>query len=81
MEVFYPRCAGLDVHALSVTACMRLATGPDVTYQHRTVPTTTRGLLELADWLAGGAVYARRDGGHGGVLEAGLAHPSKGRSR
>lgn len=52
MEVLYPRCAGLDVHARSVTACVRLASGPDVTYQHRTVATTTRGLLELADWLA-----------------------------
>ena len=52
MEVLYPRCAGLDVHARSVTACVRMAAGPDVTYQHRTVSTTTRGLLELADWLA-----------------------------
>ena len=52
MEVPYPRCAGLDVHARSVTACVRIASGADVSYQHRTVPTTTRGLLELADWLA-----------------------------
>jgi transposase len=51
MEVLYPRCAGLDVHARKVTACVRIASGPDVTYQHRTVPTTTRGLLDLADWL------------------------------
>ena len=52
MEVLYPRCAGLDVHARSATACVRIASGPDVTYQHRTVATTTRALLELADWLA-----------------------------
>ena len=52
MEVLYPRCAGLDVHARSVTACVRLAAGSDVTYQHRTVSTTTQGLLDLADWLA-----------------------------
>jgi transposase len=52
MEVLYPRCAGLDVHARSVTACVRIASGHDVTYQHRTVPTTTHGLLDLADWLA-----------------------------
>jgi transposase len=52
MEVLYPRCAGLDVHARSVTACVRLAAGSDVTYQHRTVPTTTAGLLALGDWLA-----------------------------
>jgi transposase len=56
MEVLYARCAGLDVHAQSVTACVRVASGPDVTYQHRTVPTTTRGLFELADWLTTHAV-------------------------
>jgi transposase len=51
MEVLYPRCAGLDVHAGSVTACARIATGATVTYEHRAVSTTTRGLLELAEWL------------------------------
>lgn len=51
MEVLYPRCAGLDVHAGSVTACARIATGAQVTYEHRTVATTTRGLLALAEWL------------------------------
>ena len=51
MEVLYPRCAGLDVHAANVVACVRIATGGTVTYEHRTVSTTTRGLLELADWL------------------------------
>lgn len=52
MEVLYPQCAGLDVHAGSVTACLRLATDAEVTYEHRTVATTSRGLLELAEWLA-----------------------------
>lgn len=51
MEVLYPRCAGLDVHAGSVTACVRIAADAKVTYEHRTVRTTTRGLLELAEWL------------------------------
>ncbi len=51
MEVLYPRCAGLDVHAGSVTACARIATGATVTYDHCTVSTTTRGLFELAEWL------------------------------
>jgi transposase len=53
MEVLYPRCAGLDVHAGSITACARVATGTNVTYQHHTVSTTTRGLLDLAEWLTG----------------------------
>jgi transposase len=51
MEVRYPRCAGLDVHAATVVACVRSASGRAVTYEHRTVSTNTRGLLELADWL------------------------------
>jgi transposase len=51
MEVIYPRCAGLDVHACSITACVRIAAGHEVTYQHRTVAATTAGLLGLAEWL------------------------------
>jgi transposase len=53
MEVLYPCCAGLDVHAGSVTACARIASGTQVTYEHRTTSTTTRGLLELDEWLTG----------------------------
>lgn len=55
MEVLYPRCAGLDVHAESVTACIRIASGHEVHYEHLTVPTTTRGLLTLADRLTAAA--------------------------
>jgi hypothetical protein len=51
MEVLYPRCAGLDVHAGSVTARAWIATDTQVTYDLCTVPTTTRALLELAEWL------------------------------
>ena len=43
MEVLYPRCAGLDVHAGSVTACVRIAVDATVTYEHRTVSANTRG--------------------------------------
>jgi transposase len=41
----------LDVHARHVVACGRITVNRVVTYQRLTVPTTTRGLLELADWL------------------------------
>jgi len=51
MELLHARCAGLDVHATNVVACVRIADSRAVTYEYRTVPTTTRGLLELADWL------------------------------
>lgn len=53
MQVLYPQCAGLDVHARQVVACVRVVAERTVTYHHLTVPTTTRGLLELADWLSG----------------------------
>ncbi len=52
MELLYARCAGLDVHAKTVVACARIASGGAVTYHHRTVATTTQGLIELVDWLA-----------------------------
>ena len=51
MEVLYPRCAGLDVHAGRVTACVRIAVDATVTYEPRTVSANTRGLLDLGQWL------------------------------
>jgi hypothetical protein len=52
MEVLYPRCGGLDVHATQVTACVRVMDGGRVTRHHERFATTSRGLLALADWLA-----------------------------
>jgi transposase len=51
MEVLYPRCAGLDVHARTLTACLRVVEDAVVTQTRRTFATTTPGLLALADWL------------------------------
>src|SRR3972149_1219845 len=51
MEVLYPRCAGVDVPAGSVPACVRIAVDARVTYEHRTVSANTRGLLDLSQWL------------------------------
>ena len=51
MEVLYRRCAGLDVHAKSVTACVRIAADATITYDQFTASTTTRGLLALDAWL------------------------------
>ena len=53
MQLMYARCAGLDVHARQVVGCVRVVVGQTVTYEHLAVSTTTRGLLELADWLTG----------------------------
>ncbi len=54
MERIVKRCAGLDVHKASVTACVRIATGEsEESYQEtRKFAATTGGLLELRDWLA-----------------------------
>jgi len=52
MELLYERCAGLDVHKRSVTACVWLSTGRSTTHQTRTFSTMTDDLLALGDWLA-----------------------------
>jgi transposase len=51
MDILYPRCAGLDVHKDSVVACVRCVS-PPAHQEVRHFPTTTTGLLALADWLA-----------------------------
>jgi transposase len=51
MKTLHQRCAGLDVHKQDVVACLRLGRRGRVEREVRRFPTTTRGLLELADWL------------------------------
>jgi len=53
MEVVYERCAGLDVHKKTVTAC-RIIPHQTEGWQReiRTFKTMTADLLGLADWLA-----------------------------
>jgi transposase len=47
------RCAGLDVHKASVTACVRVpGDGGNRHSETRTFRTTTAGLVLLRDWLA-----------------------------
>ncbi len=53
METQIERCAGLDVHKKSVTACVRVpGKGKRRHKETRSFTTTTRGLLQLRDWLA-----------------------------
>lgn len=54
METLHSRCAGLDVHKAEVVACLRLVGKRKVEREVRRFPTTTRGLLELGDWLERG---------------------------
>jgi transposase len=51
MKTLHKRCAGLDVHKEEVVACLRIAARGKAHYQLRRFATTTRGLIELADWL------------------------------
>ncbi len=53
MDQLIARCAGLDVHKKTVAACVRLpGNGRRRRKETRTFTTTTRGLLQLRDWLA-----------------------------
>jgi transposase len=57
MDRFVERCAGLDVHKDSVAATVRVpGAGGERVQETSTFPTTTRGLLTLADWLESHAV-------------------------
>lgn len=51
MELIHERCAGLDVHKMTVVACVRLAEKGKVRREVETFSTTTKGLLKLGDWL------------------------------
>lgn len=53
MEVILRSCAGLDVHKDSVEACVRrTSAGGKVEHEVRHWGTTTRELVEMADWLS-----------------------------
>ena len=57
MDVVFTRCAGLDVHKKSITAC-RMVPNPmgqeaEGIMELRTFGTMTRDLLGLVDWLTG----------------------------
>jgi len=57
MDRLLERCAGLDVHKKTVTACVRVPGARGVRPQEvRTFGTTTEELLALRDWLTAHAV-------------------------
>jgi transposase len=57
MDQLVERCAGLDVHKKSVTACVRVTVAGAAPLQEtRTFRTTTAGVLALRDWLQAHAV-------------------------
>jgi transposase len=52
METLVERCAGLDVHKDSVTACVRVPDGHGGRHAQTRRFTTTAGLVLVAEWLA-----------------------------
>jgi len=52
MDLLCRRCAGLDVHQQCVVACARIQDCAPASYETRTFETTTKGLLELSEWLS-----------------------------
>ena len=52
MDLLYLKCAGLDVHPRSVSACTRLVVDGQATHEVRTFGTSTRELRAMADWLS-----------------------------
>ncbi len=51
MKVKHKRCAGLDVHKKEVVASFRLVERSKASHEVRRFPTTTPGLIALAEWL------------------------------
>jgi Transposase len=52
MDVLYPYCAGIDVHKKRISVCLLSpGAGHQPQQQTRDFGTTTRELLDLADWL------------------------------
>ena len=73
MRVVHKRCAGLDVHQKSITACVRVALKRKVVRETRVFGTATSELLEMADWLGQSGCTIVAMEADRSVLEAGVA--------
>jgi transposase len=51
MDVLHARCAGLDVHKDTIVACVRFAQGDEVKREVQSFAATTRGLMDLSEWM------------------------------
>jgi transposase len=51
MKMLYSRCAGLDVHKKSISACIRISQGQQTIQETRRFGTFTAELECLRDWL------------------------------
>src|SRR5215467_16118334 len=77
MKTLHKRCAGLDVHKVEVVACLRLISKRKVEREVRRFPTTTQGLLALAEWLeSAGCTHVAMEA-TGVYWKPGLAHSGR----
>ncbi len=75
MELLYKRCAGLDVHAETIVACVLLGESEtDMEKEIETFPTLTKDLFRLLKWLEGKTGYPYCDGKHRDLLETCLQY-------
>ncbi|MGG3907657.1 IS110 family transposase, partial [Geobacillus stearothermophilus] len=51
MDVIYPRCAGLDVHAETIVACALWEEDGHIQKDIQTFSTFSKGLGDLLEWL------------------------------
>ncbi len=72
MERIVERPGALDVHKASVTACVRVWEGRELSEEMAEFQTTVHGSAGVARLAGGARRPAGRDGGHRRVLEAGL---------
>lgn len=56
MRLLYRRCAGLDIHKTSVSACIRIRNGAKVQIETAVFGTFTEHLEQLRDWLRGHSI-------------------------
>ena len=78
MNVLHERCGGLDIHKDTVVGCRRVMEGAAVRREARSFPTSTLGLLGLADWLREVGCTQVVDGSDRRVLEGGVACAGRG---
>src|SRR5262245_930117 len=81
MKALHERCAGLDVHKDTVVACVRVVEGGgEARHDVRRFATTTKQLLELAEWLKESACTRVGMESTGVYWKAGVARPRGGGS-
>jgi len=73
LDVLMTRCAGLDVHAETIVACVMIGEQDDELFiETETFPTLTKDLFRLLKWLENHGITHNCDGKYWDLLEARL---------